>query len=170
MDHSEEYEDLSRRSVLRTGAAVGIGALGIGAVGAGAADSAAAAPAPPGSAAPDSWKGPGDRITFEPQDFEALDIALHVVPDLRICALAVKLARAEKVRYPITDPTPLVKLLPRSRFVAAGHDITEKAIRAHLPAELFPIRHEGELAERVYIALLRCRAGTAAAARAGKLR
>ncbi len=104
----------------------------------------------------DRWKGQGAEIKFEPGDFEVLDLVLHLIPELRICGLAVKQARAAKVKYPITKVDEVVRLLESKTLEVAGHLITEKDVRVYLPPEFFPIEHEGDLVSKTYIGLLRC--------------
>ncbi|MEV4807293.1 hypothetical protein AB0K18_45475 [Nonomuraea sp. NPDC049421] len=154
---------MPRRSMIRTGTAAGLGAIGLAAV---TARPASAEPAPLSSGlsqkTPPNWKLPGEQITFQPADFDVLDLTLHVVPELRICALAVKLAQETGVVYPITSHATIAGLLPGKKFSAAGHHITAAAISRYVPEEFFPINHPGELAERLYMALLRCRAESSA--------
>jgi hypothetical protein len=103
------------------------------------------------------WSGVCSDITFERDDFEVLDLALQLIPELRLCALALKRARAAKLQYPIESVDALTGLLPNERFVGAGHHITSRDMRHYLPAEFFPIAHEGELVSRLYLALTRCK-------------
>jgi hypothetical protein len=163
MEQPDSDGAMSRRALIRTGAAAGAGAAGFTALAAGPAMTGSRGRGTRRPLAPDHWTAPGEQIVFEPSDFDILDLTLHVIPDLRICALAVKLARSAGIRYPITDRATICDLLPAKRFTAAGHRITAAAINDYVPVEFFPINHPGELAERLYMALLRCRADTSAA-------
>jgi hypothetical protein len=140
---------MSRRTVLATGAAVGIG-TGLGAL--------RSTPAMADAATPRS--NAAGEIRFDADDVDVLDLTLNLIPELRICALAVKRARARGVPYPINDHEAIVSLLPRKVFYAAGHRISSAAIQAYVPASFFPIHTEAELQQRIYIALLRCKADT----------
>lgn len=46
------------------------------------------------------WRGHSADVEFDDSDFEVVDLALNLIPELRICALAVKRARSAGVRYP----------------------------------------------------------------------
>lgn len=102
------------------------------------------------------WKGASAQIPFEPEDFDVLDIVLNLIPELRICAVAVKRARASQIEYPIGNVDEIVNLLRGENFEGGGHHITEKDVRHYLVPEYFPIAHEGELVSRIYLALTRC--------------
>jgi hypothetical protein len=103
------------------------------------------------------WKSLGEGIRFTAKDFDVLDLALSLIPDLRICALAVKQARKMKVEYPIESVDGLIRYLGDKPFVAGDHVIDLDEIRTYLPAEIFPIEHEGELLSLTYAALGRQR-------------
>jgi hypothetical protein len=113
-----------------------------------------------------AWQGASADIVFEPADFDVLDITLSLMPELRICALAVKRARAANVKYPITLADQLVVLLENRRFATAGHQIEAEDVGKYMPKEFFPIEHEGELISRIFIALARCKHEMAVAAHA----
>jgi len=102
------------------------------------------------------WQGASAEIAFEPADFDVLDIALSLIPELRIAALVVKRARQAKINYPIDRAEVLVALLGKKRIVVAGHRIAPDDVAAYLPPEFFPIAHEGELVSRAYLGLMRC--------------
>ncbi|MFF7312032.1 hypothetical protein [Streptomyces sp. NPDC008137] len=97
-------------------------------------------------------------IPLTPEDFEAMDTALALVPELRLAALAVSRARCLGFRYPIRSTRTVAELLgEEGRLSAGGHDIDRAEIRRYLvPGEL-PIENEGALATVVYHALQRCR-------------
>jgi len=103
------------------------------------------------------WRALGDSIEFTPKDFEVLDLTLSLMPDLRICALALKYARAKGVHYPISSVDDLIKHLEKGQFVAGTHIIDSDTIKTYMPKELFPIEHEGELLSKIYTALGRQR-------------
>src|SRR5687768_325714 len=79
------------------------------------------------------WKGASVDMDLQPEDFEVMDLVLHLLPELRICVLAAKRARQDKVKYPIKKVEDIVKLLHGKKFSGGGHRITEKEIRRFLP-------------------------------------
>ena len=99
--------------------------------------------------------------TFGADDIDILDLALMRNPELRVCAWAVKQARATGLKYPVLGPTGLFSLHPSEEVAVAGHRITRDAVIRHMPPEFFPITNEAELIDRVHIALVRCRYETA---------
>lgn len=104
-----------------------------------------------------AWTGGNRAVDLTPDDFEAMDVALSLIPELRLVALAIRRARRTGLTYPLTSPDQLKQLLGGKRkLVAAGHHIDAKSIRRYLIADDFPIENEGELASIVYIALNRC--------------
>jgi hypothetical protein len=103
------------------------------------------------------WQALGEPIRFTSEDFEILDLTLSLIPDLRICALALKEARMMKVRYPIESVDELLRHLKTGQFVAGHHVIDSDEIRTYMPKEFFPIEHEGELLSKIYAALGRQR-------------
>ena len=105
----------------------------------------------------DRWRTFGEAIRFTPDDFDVVDLALDVVPDLRICAAVLKYARARKVRYPVSSLDELVKYLDKGRLMAGEHAIDVEEIKAYMHPGFFPIEHEGVLLSRVYAALGRHR-------------
>lgn len=109
----------------------------------------------------DRWRAFGEKIRFTPDDFDVVALALDVVPDLRICALALKHARAKKVRYPVKSLADLLSYLDKGRLVAGEHVIDVEEIKAYMHEGFFPIEHEGVLLSRVYAALGRHRQETA---------
>jgi hypothetical protein len=115
------------------------------------------------------WRRLGDGITFAPDDFEILDLTLYVMPELRVCAQAVKMARAAGIRYPIDNPDELLALVDEDAgFAGGGYEFSREGARAYLPPEYFPIAHEGELMSRIFLALTRARLEAALAAHAGQ--
>ncbi len=103
------------------------------------------------------WRAFGEQIEFAAEDWEVLDLALSLVPDLRICALALKYARAKKVHYPIESVSELIKHLENGRFIAGRHVIDTEEIKTYMQDGFFPIEHEGALLSRIYAALGRQR-------------
>ena len=96
-------------------------------------------------------------ITFTTNDFEAMDIALSLVPEARVAALAVMLAREAGSNFPITDTAGVIQLLgDDSVLEVGGHEIDAASIRQFFVAGDFPIGNEAELASRVYVVLHRC--------------
>jgi hypothetical protein len=99
------------------------------------------------------WQALGEPIEFEPEDFEVLDLAVSLFPDLRVSAFALKSARAAKVKYPIKSVEELIRRLKDGKLVAGRHVIEADEIRRYMPEDAFPIEHEGELLSRVYAGL-----------------
>jgi hypothetical protein len=116
----------------------------------------------PGMAS-DAWRAACEPIPFEREDFEVLDLALCLVPDLRICALALKQARRRQLAYPVKSVEDLIAHLDDGRLVAGRHVIDADEIRTYLHAGLFPLAHEGALLSAVYSGLCRQRLEQAAA-------
>jgi hypothetical protein len=109
----------------------------------------------------ESWKALAEPIRFTPADFEILDLTLYLIPDLRICALALKEARSMKVRYPIGSVDELLSHVKKGKLVAGNHVIDSDEIRAYMPGEFFPIEHEGDLLSKIYAGLGRQRSEVA---------
>jgi hypothetical protein len=105
----------------------------------------------------DRWRALGEPIKFTTKDFEVLDLTLCLVPDLRICALALKHARAVKVTYPIKSVEALIGHLENGQLIAGKHVIDADEIRTYVPHGVFPIEHEGALLAAVYAGLGRHR-------------
>jgi hypothetical protein len=103
------------------------------------------------------WQGPGADLVFDRNDFEILDLVTNLSPELRVSAAVLKQARAANLAYPIERVDDLIQLLNGERFIGGGHHITDQSIKQYMPAEFFPIEHEGDLVSRVYMALLRCK-------------
>ncbi len=105
-----------------------------------------------------AWAGHCNTIELSADDFEAMDIALSIVPELRLAALAIARARQLSLTYPITSVATLQQLLGKEgRLTAGGHEIDVAAIKKFLIPGDLPIEHEGALANVVYTALHRCR-------------
>jgi hypothetical protein len=103
------------------------------------------------------WRGAGADIQFDPEDFEVMELAMGVVPEVRVCALVLKWMRDANLRYPVQTVDDIVQAFPHERFVGGGHMIDPDSIRAFMAKEYFPIEHEGELLSRTYLALMRCK-------------
>src|SRR4030095_9399122 len=104
-----------------------------------------------------AWHGPCADLQFEPEDFEVIDLTLGQIPELRICALALKRARARKLKYPVRNAKSLSVLIGKGQFAGGGHKIRISDIGRYMPEDLFPLDNEGELVLGIYIALMRCR-------------
>ncbi len=103
------------------------------------------------------WRGVGADIQFTLEDFEVIELTLGLMPELRICALAVKKARAAKVQYPLTGAEDMAFLLDSDgKFEGGGHSVRREDLTAYLHPEYFPIKTEAELVSRVYLGLRRC--------------
>jgi len=103
------------------------------------------------------WQELGEPIRFALKDFEILELTISLIPDLRICALALKEARRVKLRYPIKSVDELLRHLKKGQFVAGNHIIDSDEIRTYMPKEFFPVEHEGEFLSKLYAALGRQR-------------
>jgi hypothetical protein len=110
------------------------------------------------------WASSAKDIVFGKDDFEVLDLAVSLNPDLRISALAVKRARDAKLKYPIERVDALQLLLHKGVFKGGGHHILPDDVHHYMPEQFFPIDSEEELISRIYIALTRCRHEAAIAA------
>ena len=107
-----------------------------------------------------------ERIEFDPDDFEIMNLALDHIPELRLCAGIVKTARRAQLRYPVKSSKALQALLPKKSMFVEGHHLSAALIERYMPIEYFPITNERELIARCYIALMRCRDDISWAARA----
>jgi hypothetical protein len=102
--------------------------------------------------------GGAKGITFTSSDFKAMDLALSLVPELRIAAFAVRLAQESGTDYPIVSPSQLTRLLGETAVLqAGGHEMDGDSIHRFFVSGDFPIGNEAELVSRVYVALNRCR-------------
>ncbi|RQP21490.1 hypothetical protein [Piscinibacter terrae] len=104
-----------------------------------------------------AWHGAGSSLKFEPSDFDVIDLVLGLIPELRICATALKRARAAQLAYPVNSVQELFGLLENRRFSGGGHEFGTKDMKTFLSPHFFPIGNEGELVSRIYIALMRCK-------------
>lgn len=105
-----------------------------------------------------AWAGISKSIELSPADFEVMDIALSLMPELRFAAMLMARSRQLDLKYPISSTTSLKALLGESgRLLAGGHEIDAAAIRRFLVPGDLPIEHEGALANVIYTALQRCR-------------
>jgi hypothetical protein len=104
-----------------------------------------------------AWHGPCADLQFEPEDFEVIDLTLGQIPELRICALALKRARARKLKYPVRNAKALSVLIGKGKFEAGGHKISPSDIGRYMPTDFFPLANEGDLVSGIYMALMRCR-------------
>jgi hypothetical protein len=87
-----------------------------------------------------------------------MDLALSLVPELRLAALAVVRARQLGLKYPITSAAAVQRLLGHEgRLTAGGHAIEAADVRRFLVPGDLPIEHEGALVNVIYTALHRCR-------------
>ena len=96
-------------------------------------------------------------VSFTTDDFEAMDIALSLVPEARIAALAVILARKAGSSFPVADAAGVIQLLGDDTVLeVCGRKIDPSSIEQFFVAGDFPIENESALASRVYVALQRC--------------
>jgi hypothetical protein len=104
-----------------------------------------------------TWTGGTKAIDLNPDDFQPMDVALSLAPELRLVALAVVRARRAGIAYPLSSPRQIEHLLEGKRdLVAGGRHIDARHIQRYLTASDFPIEHEGDLASTVYLVLNRC--------------
>ncbi|MEV5750701.1 hypothetical protein AB0L00_23005 [Actinoallomurus sp. NPDC052308] len=101
-----------------------------------------------------------ESITFMSEDFEVLDLALRVSPELRFAAFILKLARAANIQYPVTSIDDIVTHIPSGRIGAAGHVVTGESLRIFFPREFLPIESQGDLLTKAYLTLLHCQEET----------
>lgn len=97
------------------------------------------------------------RLEFDRDDFEVLDLVLKQSPELRICAGVLRAAKAAKLKFPITSVKQLIKLLPVREIYVEGHWLRPALIERYVREEYLPIRNDHELVARCYLALMRCR-------------
>jgi hypothetical protein len=107
-----------------------------------------------------------ERIEFNPNDFDIMDLALDHIPELRLCAGVVKAARRAQLQFPVTSSRALQALLPREQVFIEGHHLEASLIERYMPSQFFPIANEKELIARCYVALMRCQQDMKWAARA----
>jgi hypothetical protein len=105
----------------------------------------------------------GTSIVLGQDDFDLMDAALHVVPELRTAVAAAKLVRDSEVSLPITSRDQLAAAIPNGHAMAAGHLMTPQTVELFVPDEHLPIDNEYDLLVKLYIAFLRCKMETAAA-------
>jgi hypothetical protein len=104
-----------------------------------------------------AWAGLSQSVELSTDDAEAMDVALALLPELRLAALAVARARRMALDYPITSAAGVQRLLgDEDSILAGGHQIDAGAIDRFLVKGDLPVEHEGELANVVYTALQRC--------------
>jgi hypothetical protein len=111
----------------------------------------------------EGWAAVGADVKFDQDDFEILDLTLHLIPELRICAMALKRARKQGIEYPIKSAAELSKLLEQRIETGCGRSISSTAISKYTKKEFFPIEHEGHLVSTVYLGLMICRTQMAVA-------
>jgi hypothetical protein len=95
-------------------------------------------------------------IRFAKDDFDVVVQVIDIIPELKICALALKRARTLKIEYPIRSVEGILKLLQEKEVLEEGHIITPKHIKHYMTEDQFPINDEHELALHVYLSLCRC--------------
>lgn len=105
-----------------------------------------------------------ESLSFAPEDFEVLDMALHINPELRAVAYGLKLARAAGVQYPIASLDDMVAYIPSDRIKVAGYVATNESIRVIFPKEFFPIEDEFDLLRKTFLVAVRRHAAQRAVA------
>ena len=111
----------------------------------------------------DAWRGDTVGLSLDADDLELVDNVLCVIPEMRVVAFLGREARKRRVKYPITGAKQLVALLRGDTFVVGGHRVDAESIMQTLPAEWFPLAHEGELLSAIHLGLRRCQAERSAA-------
>jgi hypothetical protein len=111
-------------------------------------------------------KCPYEKIVFTPEDYAVMDAALDYSPELRLSAGIAKVARREKLAYPVKSVREILKLMPKRAVYAEGHHLRASSIEMYLREEYFPIANERELISRCYLALVTCNEQMRWAARA----
>jgi len=82
-------------------------------------------------------RGAGADINFELTDFEVVELAIGLIPEVRICALALKWARAARLQYPIETGEQIVKGFPHTKFSGGGDEIPPTAFECSWPMNTF---------------------------------
>jgi hypothetical protein len=98
-------------------------------------------------------------IAFGPEDVDILDLVLHLRPELRICAEAVRQARLVGLEYPVTSVDDIFEMWRTDlgpRFPGVPVAIARDDVRQLFPPEVFPINDEAELIVRTNFAIHRC--------------
>lgn len=99
-----------------------------------------------------------NKIKFDKEDFDSMALVLDTHPELKICTLAVKESRKQKVKYPLTEIGQVQALLGKNKMLAMeGHHLSMDTIKKYLIKEDFPIQNEADLIARVHVALWRCK-------------
>ena len=91
----------------------------------------------------EAWRGLAGQLAFEPADFDLLDVALSVAPDLRMAAFVVKLTRLGGAAYPIESVAQLEGALGEEPIEVGEFIVDRRLIREDLSPEAFPLIHEG---------------------------
>lgn len=94
-----------------------------------------------------------NELTME--DREVCLLAMDIVPELRIAALAVKRCRALGVNYPIESVDTIASFYDCERLSIDGHRINSEMLNRYLQDTL-PILDDAHLARAVYLGLGRC--------------
>lgn len=99
---------------------------------------------------------PKDDVTFPAEDIDILNEVLDIVPELKVCAFAVRQRRKSGVAYPITSYDGLFNLFEGEDLAIANHRINRKLIERYLHPGLLPINDDQALMRAVYLALSAC--------------
>jgi hypothetical protein len=111
----------------------------------------------------EEWRGDTAGLSLSADDLDLVDNALCVIPELRAVVFLGREARRRGLQYPVTEAAQLVGLLRGDSFLLLGHRVDAESIEHALPAEWFPLAHEGELLSVIHLGLRRCQAERAAA-------
>ena len=108
-------------------------------------------------------------IKFSKSDFPHLASVIESHPELKICALALKTARALKLKFPLKTHNDLVPLLRGEIAAYEGHIMRAATIRKYFVIEDFPIENEEQFIGRIHVALWRARTSMSSSFAAGPL-
>lgn len=111
----------------------------------------------------EAWRGDPAGLVLDPEDLELVDNVLCVIPEMRAVAFLGREARRRGLTYPVSGVEQLVALLRGDTFEMLGHRVDADSITEALPAEWFPLDHEGELLSAIHLGLRRCQADRAGA-------
>jgi len=96
-------------------------------------------------------------LVFESADWQSLEIAVRLVPELAIVAYILKRIHLKEIKFPLEKRGSLVALMPAESIEIAGYSICITDIETFIAEEVFPIQSVNELAQVLYIAFNRCK-------------
>jgi len=95
------------------------------------------------------------RARFEAGDFELLQEAVSIHPDLTITAQAAKLVRQQDLQYPIATYEGLRPLFSgqSEKIVIGTRVFTFAELEKFMPKVFFPLESERDLMQKVFMTL-----------------